>query len=82
MGGRILNLELQVGGRRVLGTADASPGCHPWSLPASSADTGGRSRNRSPLPWGEGGPRPAFSPAGAGRVRGYFRRQVEMLCPA
>ena len=26
--------------------------------------------NSSPLPWGEGGPRPAFSPAGAGRVRG------------
>jgi hypothetical protein len=25
-----------------------------------------------PLPWGEGGPRPALSPAGAGRVRGRF----------
>jgi hypothetical protein len=25
----------------------------------------------NPLPWGEGGPLPAFSPAGAGRVRGY-----------
>ena len=25
-----------------------------------------------PLPWGEGGPRPALSPAGAGRVRGWF----------
>ena len=28
----------------------------------------------SPLPWGEGGPQPALSSAGAGRVRGYFRR--------
>ncbi len=27
-----------------------------------------------PLPWGEGGPRRALSPAGAGRVRGYFVR--------
>jgi hypothetical protein len=25
-----------------------------------------------PLPWGEGVPRPAFSPAGAGRVRGHW----------
>ncbi len=25
-----------------------------------------------PLPWGEGGPRPALSPAGAGRMRGLF----------
>ena len=25
-----------------------------------------------PLPWGEGIPRPAFSPAGAGRVRGHW----------
>ena len=25
----------------------------------------------SPLPWGEGGPRPAFLRAGAGRVRGH-----------
>ena len=34
--------------------------------------TRGRSRKHSPLPWGEGGPRPAFSLAGAGRVRGYL----------
>ena len=27
----------------------------------------------SPLPWGEGGPRPALSPAGPGRVRGSRR---------
>jgi tetratricopeptide (TPR) repeat protein len=26
---------------------------------------------RSPLPWGEGGPRPALSPAGADQVRGH-----------
>jgi hypothetical protein len=26
----------------------------------------------SPLPWGEGGPLPALSSAGAGRVRGHF----------
>ena len=25
-----------------------------------------------PLPWGEGGPQPALSSAGAGRVRGYL----------
>ncbi len=25
-----------------------------------------------PLPWGEGVPQPALSPAGAGRVRGCF----------
>jgi hypothetical protein len=28
----------------------------------------------SPLPWGEGGPQPALSSAGAGRVRGDFRK--------
>jgi signal-transduction protein with cAMP-binding, CBS, and nucleotidyltransferase domain len=33
-------------------------------------DTGGRCREHSPLPRGEGGPRPALSPADAGRVRG------------
>ena len=27
-----------------------------------------------PLPWGEGSPQPAKSSAGAGRVRGYFRK--------
>jgi hypothetical protein len=31
------------------------------------------SDGNSPLPWGEGVPLPAFSPAGAGRVRGQFR---------
>jgi len=43
----------------------------------------------SPLPWGEGGPLPAFSSAGAGRVRGYFGathifatvRSSGILCP-
>jgi hypothetical protein len=28
-----------------------------------------------PLPWGEGGPRPALSPAGAGRVRGQLHAE-------
>ena len=28
-----------------------------------------------PLPWGEGGPRPALSPAGAGRVRGQLQAE-------
>ena len=32
-----------------------------------------------PLPWGEGGPLPALSSAGAGRVRGYFRPQARLL---
>jgi hypothetical protein len=53
-------------------------------------DTGGRCREHSPLPRGEGGPRPALSPAGAGRVRGYFDgaaqlfaavRSTVILCP-
>ena len=35
-----------------------------------------------PLPRGEGGPLPAFSPAGAGRVRGNFRAQAELSRPA
>jgi very-short-patch-repair endonuclease len=30
-----------------------------------------------PRPWGEGGPRPALSPAGAGRVRGHLDRSCE-----
>jgi hypothetical protein len=33
MGGRILNLELQVGGRRVVGTAGAPPGVIPDLYP-------------------------------------------------
>ena len=36
-------------------------------------------RGEATLPWGEGGARPAVSPAGAGRVRGYFRRQPKFL---
>ena len=36
----------------------------------------------SPLPRGEGGTRPAPSPADAGRVRGYLRRQAKLFCPA
>jgi hypothetical protein len=46
--------------------------------PCSHLDAGGI-RNDHPLPRGEGGPRPAFSPAGAGRVRGHFRRQAKSL---
>ena len=34
----------------------------------------------SPLPWGEGVPLPAFSSAGAGRVRGHFRRTAKLVC--
>jgi hypothetical protein len=43
-----------------------------------SAERGTQVEN-SPLPGGEGGLRPAPSPAGAGRVRGYFRRQAKFL---
>jgi hypothetical protein len=32
----------------------------------------------SPLPWGEGVPPPAFSPAGVGRVRGLFAGDAYM----
>src|SRR5208337_3918671 len=39
----------------------------PWERAAISGARGGY-RDR-PLPWGEGGPLPALSPAGAGRVR-------------
>jgi hypothetical protein len=38
-----------------------------------SADSSWSPARFFPLPWGEGDPRPAFSPAGAGRVRGRFR---------
>ena len=41
-----------------------------------------RSQKLSPLPWGEGGPLPASSSAGADRVRGSFRGQAKLLCPA
>jgi hypothetical protein len=33
-------------------------------------------RKSNPLPRGEGGPRPALLPAGAGRVRGWFRAKT------
>ena len=35
-----------------------------------------------PSPRGEGGPPPAFSPAGAGRVRGHFLVAAPSLCAA
>jgi hypothetical protein len=35
------------------------------------------SNDYSPLPWGEGGPRPALSRAGAGRMRGQFVARVK-----
>jgi len=37
-----------------------------------------RNQNTSPLPWGEGGPRPALLRAGAGRVRGFGVRDTPM----
>ena len=35
----------------------------------------GSKSEHSPLPWGEGGPRPALSSAGAGRVRDYLHSE-------
>jgi hypothetical protein len=50
-----------------------NPGLAQTSRSWKSADFSCSPARFFPLPWGEGDPRPAFSPAGAGRVRGLFR---------
>ena len=41
-------------------------------------DTTGPKWMNSPLPWGEGVPLPALSPAGAGRVRGHLHGESRL----
>ena len=61
--------------------ADGLPGIRraPQPLPVEVEYVLAPARVLRRPPWGEGVPRPAFSSAGAGRVRGYFHSQTELL---
>jgi len=97
-------LPLSPKGERGAANLNLLPSPPSGLYPYLGLDTGGGSQKLSPLPWGEGleflhfcplpwgegGPLPAFSSAGAGRVRGYFNgpaqvfaavRSAVILCP-
>jgi hypothetical protein len=52
------------------GKSKSETGKSELEIRKSKFEKGENGGNHSPLPWGEGGPQPAFSSAGAGRVRG------------